>query len=204
MKHNLIETDFDFRLTELLLYNLSCIIQQNKSHELCTLFALCCVFQMHFHFADDIFTYIFFNENVWNSLQTSLKFVPKFQINNIPELVQIMAWHQPGHKSSSEPMMFSLLMHMIYASLGLNALLQTVRPIVYALTLLCCERNWTWVKILLDIVLFAQLLTILFIFACISLISLWCPLTQEIKVPISLYNITERPGIWFNIQILSY
>ena len=98
------------------------------------------------HFADDIFTYIFFNENVWNSIKTSLKFVPKFKINNIPELVQIMARHQPGHKSLSEPMMVNLLMHMIYASLGLNALLRTVRPIEYALTLLCCERNWNWVK----------------------------------------------------------
>ena len=36
----------------------------------------------------------FFNENVWISINISLKFVPKRPINNILALVQIMAWHQ--------------------------------------------------------------------------------------------------------------
>ena len=31
-------------------------------------------------------------ENVWISIKISLKFVPKDPINNIPALVQIMAW----------------------------------------------------------------------------------------------------------------
>ena len=35
----------------------------------------------------------------------SLKFVPKVLINNIPALIQIMAWRQPGAKSLSELMM---------------------------------------------------------------------------------------------------
>ena len=39
------------------------------------------------HFADDIFKYIFLNENVLISIKISLKFVPKGQINNIPALV---------------------------------------------------------------------------------------------------------------------
>ena len=39
------------------------------------------------HFADDIFTWIFLNENVWNSLKISLKFVPRVRINNAPALV---------------------------------------------------------------------------------------------------------------------
>ena len=60
------------------------------------------------HFADDIFKCIFLNENVWISLQISLKFVPKGPINNIPALVQIMAWRRPGDKPLSEPMMVSL------------------------------------------------------------------------------------------------
>ena len=38
------------------------------------------------HFGDDIFNCIFFNENVWNPIEISLKFVPKGQINNIPSL----------------------------------------------------------------------------------------------------------------------
>ena len=32
-------------------------------------------------------------------------FVPKVRINNIPTLVQIMAWHRPGDKPVTEPMM---------------------------------------------------------------------------------------------------
>ena len=55
-------------------------------------------FQMHFV------------KRKWISI--SLKFV-KGPINNIPSLVQIMAWHRPVNKPLSEP---------IYASLGLNEL----------------------------------------------------------------------------------
>ena len=64
------------------------------------------------HFPDDILKWIFFNENVWISIEISLKFVPKGQINNIPALVQIMAWCRPGDKPLSEPMMVSLLTHI--------------------------------------------------------------------------------------------
>ena len=44
------------------------------------------------HFPDDNFKCIFLNENVWRSIKISLKFVCKGPINNIPALVQIMAW----------------------------------------------------------------------------------------------------------------
>ena len=60
------------------------------------------------HFADYIFKRIFFNENVCISIEISLKFVPKGPIDNIPALVQIMAWHRPGAKPLSEPMMVRL------------------------------------------------------------------------------------------------
>ena len=46
------------------------------------------------------------------SIKISLKFVPKGPINNIPSLVQIMAWRRPGGKPLSEPTMVSLLMHI--------------------------------------------------------------------------------------------
>ena len=46
------------------------------------------------NFADDIFKCIFLNENVWISSKISLKFVPKGPNNNIPALVQIMAWRR--------------------------------------------------------------------------------------------------------------
>ena len=64
------------------------------------------------HFADDIFKCIFLNENVWSSIKISLKFVPKGPINNIPALVQIMAWRRPGDKPLSEPMMVNLPTHI--------------------------------------------------------------------------------------------
>ena len=64
------------------------------------------------HLPDDIFKYIFLNENVWISLKISLKFVPRVPINNIPALVLIMAWRRPGDKPLSEPMMVSSPMHI--------------------------------------------------------------------------------------------
>ena len=64
------------------------------------------------HFANDIFKYFFLNENTSISIDISLKFVPEGRINNIPALVQIMAWPRLGAKPLSEPMMVSLLMHI--------------------------------------------------------------------------------------------
>ena len=64
------------------------------------------------HFPDDIFKCIFLNENVWISISISLKFVPEGPINNIPALVQIMAWRRPGDKPLSEPMQVNLLTHI--------------------------------------------------------------------------------------------
>ena len=64
------------------------------------------------HFADDIFKCILLNENVMISIKISLKFVPKGPINNIPALVQIMAWRRPGDKALSEPRVVSLLTHI--------------------------------------------------------------------------------------------
>ena len=64
------------------------------------------------HFTGDIFKCIFLKENVWIPIKISLKFVPKGPINNIPALVQIMAWRRPGDKPLYEPMMVCLLTHI--------------------------------------------------------------------------------------------
>ena len=67
------------------------------------------------HFADDIFKCISLNENISILIKVSLnmlKFIPKGPINNIPALVQIMAWRRPGDKPLSEPMMVYLLTHI--------------------------------------------------------------------------------------------
>ena len=73
------------------------------------------------HFADDTFKRIFWNENVRISIKISLKFVAKGTINNIPALVQIMAWRRPGDKPLSESMLVFVPTH-IYASLSLTEL----------------------------------------------------------------------------------
>ena len=72
-------------------------------------------------FPDDVFKCFFKNENILILLNVPLKFVPIVPIDNIPSLVQIMAWRRPGDKPLSEPMVLSLLTH-IYASLCLNGL----------------------------------------------------------------------------------
>ena len=64
------------------------------------------------HFADGIFKWLFMNKNVWVSLKISLKIVPKFRINNIPGLVQIMDQRRPGDKPLSEPLMISSPTHI--------------------------------------------------------------------------------------------
>ena len=64
------------------------------------------------HYPDDIFKSIFFNENVQILIKISLTFVPKGSINNIPSLVQIMAWCRPGDKPLSEAMMVNLPTHI--------------------------------------------------------------------------------------------
>ena len=63
-------------------------------------------------FPDDIFRCIFLNENILISINISLKFVPNGAINNIPALVQIMAWRRSDDKPFSEPIMVSLLTHI--------------------------------------------------------------------------------------------
>ena len=56
-------------------------------------------------FADIIFKCIFLNENLRVLIHISLKFVPNGPVNNIPALLQIMAWRWAGNKPLFEPMM---------------------------------------------------------------------------------------------------
>ena len=64
------------------------------------------------YYPEDIFKCIFLKENIKISIMISLKFVPRGPINNIPALVQIMAWRRPGDKPLSEPMMVNLPTHI--------------------------------------------------------------------------------------------
>ena len=60
------------------------------------------------HFADDIFKCIFMKENVWIPFKISLKFIPKDPVNNIPELVQIMAWRRPGDRYINDVLRYEM------------------------------------------------------------------------------------------------
>ena len=57
------------------------------------------------HFADDDFRCILVSEKFCILIKISLKCVPKGPIDNIPALVQIMAWCRIGDKPLSEPML---------------------------------------------------------------------------------------------------
>ena len=63
-------------------------------------------------FTDDTFKRIFLNENIRISTKSSLKFVARGLINNIPALVLIMAWRRPGDKPLSETMLVRSLTHI--------------------------------------------------------------------------------------------
>ena len=67
------------------------------------------IFQTTF---SNAFSWMKMYENVWISINISLKFVPRGPINNILTLVQVMAWHRPGYKPLSELMMVRLPTHI--------------------------------------------------------------------------------------------
>ena len=75
---------------------------------------------LHGSEAGDIFKYIFLYENVWISLQISLKFVPKFRISNILALVKVMACTDQATSHCLKQWWSNYW--RIYASLGLNEL----------------------------------------------------------------------------------
>ena len=64
------------------------------------------------YFPDNIFKWIFLSENVWSLIKVLLKFDPKGPSNNIPAMVQIMAWRLVGAKPLSESMIVSLLLRI--------------------------------------------------------------------------------------------
>ena len=55
--------------------------------------------------ADDTFNCISFNEDVWISIEISLKFVPNGPIDDKSALVQVMAWRRTGDKPLPKPML---------------------------------------------------------------------------------------------------
>ena len=64
------------------------------------------------HFPNDILKWIFLNENLKNSIQILLEFVPKIRIITIQALVLILAWCRPDAKPLSEPIAVWLSTHI--------------------------------------------------------------------------------------------
>ena len=71
-------------------------------------------------FPDNVFKGIFMNENILIPTEISQKFVPNGSINNVPILVQIMAWHRQA--TSHYLNQLCLDYRRIYASFGPNEL----------------------------------------------------------------------------------
>ena len=60
------------------------------------------------HFADDVFKYIFLNENISILIRISLKFLPMGLIENKWALVQVITWRRSGNTPLSEPKLTQL------------------------------------------------------------------------------------------------
>ena len=108
------------------------------------------------HFADEIFECTFVNENVWIPIKISLKFVPKGLINNIPALVQIMAWRRAGDKPLSEPMMVSLPTHICVTRPQWDMVVH-VHGNVHNLLCITMNINFWWEQSVHDIFFYKRL-----------------------------------------------
>ena len=108
------------------------------------------------YFADDALKCIFLYENVWISRKIPLKFVPKRPINNIPALVQIMAWRRPGDKPLSEPMLVFVPTHICVTwPQWVKAGLLSKLPV--ALMLVSISTNWVhWICLNWNLTLLKQ------------------------------------------------
>ena len=96
-----------------------------------------------------IFQKILSNTLSWMKMyefQLRFHWNPKGQINNIPALVQIMAWCRPGDTPLSEPMMASLCW-LIYVSLGLNELTHWGRDKMTNIYQRIFSNAFSWMKI---------------------------------------------------------
>ena len=67
------------------------------------------------HYDVTVMICTFLNENVWILIKIPLKFVLKGPMNDIPALIYMMAWHRPGDKPLSEPMVVRLPTHICVA-----------------------------------------------------------------------------------------
>ena len=82
--------------------------------------------QNGYHFVEDSLKYNFLKEDARISITILLKFVLKAQMNDIPALVHLMAWHLPGDKPLSDTRRARLLTYICVTRLQCNKLLATI------------------------------------------------------------------------------
>ena len=82
-----------------------------------------------YHLADDIFKRVFLNENIWIAIKISLKFVPKGAFDNMPALVQTMAWRRQATSHYLKQLWLSLPTHICIT--GLNELMSKIEDIKF-------------------------------------------------------------------------
>ena len=140
------------------------------------------------HVPEDIFKCSFLKENVWISLTISLKFVFKVRINNIPALVQIMAWRQPGNKPLSGPMIqtFNFVQSDLYFTIG------HCRA-VYKMLLFTPYHNGPPLHFNIDILIIVNLYDMLKLDT--TIINTWCRFFQHKAVLVLLS--------WLHIHLLA-
>ena len=102
--------------------------------------------------ADDIFKWIFLNENDRIPIQLLLKFVARSPIDNESALVQVMAWRRTGDKPLPEPMMTQLTDAYMWHSRGrwVNANCLSILCDIYELYTYMsynCPRWYIWTAV---------------------------------------------------------
>ena len=89
----------------------------------------------YYHFAEDIFNYILLQCMNFAYDFRIVEFLPKVRINNVPALLQIMAWRRASDEPLSEPTLAS-----VFAFLCLHDLMLHLRGGVGS-----GGRGYTWV-----------------------------------------------------------
>ena len=126
------------------------------------------------NFSEDIFKYVYLNENCCFFIVILLKFVPHFQVNNIPALFQIIAWCRSGDNHCLIQCRPSLLMHICV-----------------------CRSEWNWYGEALED-------AVLYVCSLLDFIVLKCSIPlDELITKFDMYITVAKilPNNWFCIGI---
>ena len=115
------------------------------------------------HLADHISKCIFMNQNI------PILFL-RVTFCNIPSIVQVMAWNQPGDKPLFEPMILSLLAHICVTITGVNVDQVRLYIIMYHNCVVLITFWLKWQKL---VVVCKKRTNLFMIHSIYSLLSVW-------------------------------